>query len=184
MASLMEVPSDQRLVAAVLGGSRDALGELYTRHSPDVFNTAYRLIGTREEAEDVLQDVFVALPAVLTRSYEERGRFGGWLNRLAVTTALTRMRTRSRRRESGLPEEATESAAAAAQGHGSDASVERIALERALAAMPVRLRAVFVLKEIEGYSHAEIGELLGITRLTSATRLSRAWARLRKELAS
>lgn len=178
MASLKEFPSDQGLVNAVLGGSREALGHLYTRHAEAVFNAAYRLTGARDEAEDVLQDVFVALPGALARSYEERGRFAAWIHRLAVRTALTRLRSRSRRREEALLEDV------GVRADACDMAVERIALERALVAMPWAMRAVFVLKELEGYSHAEIGELLGVTRLTSATRLSRAWARLRKEAAS
>ena len=61
-------------------------------------------------------------------------------------------------------------------------ALDRIALERALAALPVQFRTVFVLKEIEGYTHVEIGEMLQISSANSAARLSRAWAILRKEL--
>lgn len=61
-----------------------------------------------------------------------------------------------------------------------DPVVDRIVLERALLRLPAPLRSVLLLKELEGYSHEEIGEMLGITSGASAARLHRAWKRLRK----
>lgn len=176
MIRLKEQPpaGEQALLAAVRQGSNEALGQLYTRHATDVYSVAYRLTGSRQDAEDVLQDVFVGLPRAL-RSYDEQGRFGAWLGRVAARTALMRLRSRGARRE----EELEDAGDAPARG-GAD-PVDRIAAERALRALPDGLRAVFVLKEIEGYSHAEIGALLGITAENSAVRLSRAWKLLHTE---
>lgn len=162
------------LIESAVAGSIDALGELYRRHADAVFATAYRITGSRTEAEDVLQDVFVGLPRALDR-YREQGQFGAWLNRLSVRTALMRRRARQRKREEPL-----ESVSPRAQT-GID-PVDRMEAEAAVARLPESLRLVFVLKEIEGYSHDEIAGLLGITSNASGARLSRAWARLRKEL--
>lgn len=162
------------LIESAVAGSIDALGELYRRHADAVFATAYRITGSRTEAEDVLQDVFVGLPRALDR-YREQGQFGAWLNRLSVRTALMRRRARQRKREEPL-----ESVSPRAQT-GID-PVDRMEAEAAVARLPESLRLVFVLKEIEGYSHDEIATLLGITSNASGARLSRAWARLRKEL--
>jgi RNA polymerase sigma-70 factor (ECF subfamily) len=129
------------------------------------------------DAEDVLQDVFVALPRAL-RSYREQGQFPAWLKRIATRTALLRLRVVQQRRETDL-DMATPMTYARA-----DRPVEWIAMERALLRLAPTLRAVFVLKEIEGYSHAEIAELLGIRVGASMTRLSRAWQELRRELGS
>lgn len=169
-----DVAESTDLIESALAGSVDALGELYRRHADAVFTTAYRITGSRTEAEDVLQDVFVGLPRALDR-YREQGQFGAWLKRLAVRTALMRRRARQRKREEPL-----ESASPRAKP-GID-PVDRMQAEAAVAGLPDSLRLVFVLKEIEGYSHDEIAALLGISSNASGARLSRAWARLRKEL--
>ncbi|HET9984659.1 MAG TPA: sigma-70 family RNA polymerase sigma factor [Longimicrobiales bacterium] len=166
---------DAALLRSVAAGSLEALGTLYARHADAVYGVALRLTGSPAEAEDVLQDMFVGLPRALG-AYTERGRFEAWLKRVAVRVALMHLRTRRRWREvplDALPPRAT----AAGAPHPAD----RIDLERLVARLPDSLRTVFVLKEVEGYGHAEIGELLGITPGNSAARLSRAWAILRKE---
>lgn len=166
------VPSEDELVRAVRAGSLDALGTLYQRHSPAVFGAAYRILGARADAEDVVQDVFVGLPRALA-GYQERGRLQAWMRRVAVRTALMRLRGSGRRREDAfddLPE------LAAPEG---EAALDRIALQRRLRGLPEPLRIVLVLKEIEGYSHDEIGGLLGISAGASAVRLFRAWKHLR-----
>lgn len=168
---------DHELLAAARTGASDAVGELYRRHANGVYALAYRILGSPDEAEDVLQDVFVGLPRALA-GYRERGRLEAWLRRVTVRTALMRMRSARRKREAPLEE------AAWAPSPSATHPVDRIALERAMHRLPENLRAVFVLKEIEGYAHAEIGALLGITAASSAMRLSRAWSLLRKEAAS
>ena len=161
------IGGDDDLAAAARNGDGGALGELYARHADSVFAAAFRLTGTREDAEDVLQDVFVGLPEAL-RSYESRGKFGAWLRQVAVRTALMRLRSRERLREddiASIPEVAVQQRA----------EVDRIAAREAIMALPPALRTVFMLKEVEGYSHGEIGALLGISPGASAARLFRAW---------
>jgi RNA polymerase sigma-70 factor (ECF subfamily) len=164
---------------ALRAGARDgaiaAVGELYRRHADAVYAVALRITGSTDDAQDVLQDVFVGLPRAL-RSYRETGRFESWLKRVTVRTALARMRTTRRKRELPLTDAAL--AVSVPRSH----PVERIALERAIARLPETLRVVFVLKEVEGYAHGEIASLLGITAASSMTRLSRAWAALRQEI--
>lgn len=176
MHLLKELPpaGEAALLAAVRQGCNEALGQLYQRHATDVYSVAYRLTGSPQDAEDVLQDVFVGLPRAL-RGYDEQGRFGAWLGRVAARTALMRLRSRGARREEAMD------SAEDAPARGEADPVDRIAAERALRRLPDGLRAVFVLKEIEGYSHAEIGALLGITAENSAVRLSRAWKLLHTE---
>lgn len=153
------------------GGSTAALGELYHRLGPALFRVAYRLTGTREDAEDVVHDLFVGLPESLQR-YEERGRLDAWMRRLTARLALMRLRSKHRAvvtLEDGHPSGET------AATHDSD-------LEDAVRSLPEALRNVLVLKEVEGYSHAEVGEMLGISVVTSRVRLMRALRRLRKTL--
>jgi len=162
-------------VDAVRAGNPDALAALYGEYGRALYRLAYRLTGTREDAEDVVHDVFVGLPEALGR-YEERGRFASWLKRVTARVALMRLRARNRRREVALDSAAGETE--------QPAPSERDGLEAAVNTLPDHLRAVLVLKEIEGYAHAEIAELLGISEGASRVRLTRALKRLRNELES
>jgi RNA polymerase sigma-70 factor (ECF subfamily) len=168
----------REVIAAARSGSLDALGELYRRHADAVHALAYRMLGSVDDAADVLQDVFVGLPHAL-RSYSEQGRFESWLKQVTVRACLMRQRGKRRKRELRLDDVPLD-ARAAATSH----PLDRLAVQRAVEALPDPLRAVFALREIEGYSHAEIGALLGISAANSATRLARAWSQLRKELQS
>jgi RNA polymerase sigma factor (sigma-70 family) len=173
----LPAPDDPTLLDAVRAGSAEALGTLYRRHADMVFGVAVRMLASHADAEDVLQDIFVGLPEAL-QSYEDRGRFAHWLKRVAARAALMRLRARERRREE--PIEMLELPPAP---EGASGIVERIAAQRAIAALPDALRTVFLLKEVDGYSHHEIGALLGISSSASAVRLSRAWRAIHAELA-
>ncbi|HEX8274616.1 MAG TPA: sigma-70 family RNA polymerase sigma factor [Longimicrobiaceae bacterium] len=178
MLTIVQPTPPPSVLERAAGGDAAALAELYGRYGEAVHRLAFRLTGSAAGAEDVLQDVFVGLPEAL-RSYAGRGSLEGWIRRVAARTALMRMRGERRRREVALdPRE--EPAARSDPG----AVVERTAIERALAALPDGLRAVFVLREVEGYSHAEIAGLLGIRPGTSEVRLFRAKKLLRTLLRS
>lgn len=154
-------------------GDPEALASLYRAHGAVLYRLAYRLTGTRHDAEDVVHDVFVGLPDALRR-YEERGSFAAWLKRVTARMALMRLRRGKRRREVALDDAAGE-----AEPPGDS---ERDGLQAAVNSLPDHLRMVLVLKEIEGYAHAEIAELLGISEEASRVRLTRALKRLRDEL--
>src|SRR6266487_1253667 len=100
-AAVSEHPQSADLVGGVRNGDPAALGLLYDAFGAGLFRLAYRLTGTREDAEDVVHDVFVGLPEALTR-YEERGRLGAWLRRVTARVALMRLRGQARRRETGF----------------------------------------------------------------------------------
>src|SRR5213594_4272154 len=89
------------LVEHARDGDPAALGTLYDAFGTGLFRLAYRLTGSREDAEDVVHDVFVGLPEALER-YEERGSFGGWLKRVTARVALMKLRSGKRRREVAL----------------------------------------------------------------------------------
>lgn len=169
-------PTEDELVRQIRGGSLDALGTLYRAHAAPLFGAAYRILGARQDAEDVVQDVFVGLPRALA-GYQDRGRLDAWLRRVTVRTALMRLRADDRRREDRF-DDLPDLPAPAAD------TLDQVALQRRLRLLPDTLRIVFVLKEIEGYSHDEIGALLDIAPGTSAVRLSRAWKHLRSGPAS
>lgn len=162
------------LMKAVASGSREALGVVYDRHAEDALAAAYRIVGSMEDARDVVQDLFVGLPRAAA-SYSDTGRLEGWIRRLATRTGLMALRSHRRReRRSRLFVERRPT-------HTRDPS-DTLVLRQALAALPEPQRQVFVLKELEGYGHREIAETLGISAAASRVRLHRAWNSLRKGL--
>jgi len=163
--------SDADLAVATRAGDASALAALYERHSQALFAVAYRLLNSRESAEDVIHDVFVGLPEAL-RKYDERGSLKQWLGRVTASVALSRMRRERTASEVEFGEHLHLSLPRS-EPH------ERITLQDAIARLPDSLRAVLVLKEIEGYSHAEIASMLGISRGASEVRLHRALRALR-----
>lgn len=164
-----------QLLEGVRAGSSDALGELCSRYAGTVYTLAYRASGSREEAEEVLQDVFVRLPRAL-QNYREHARFVGWLRRIVVRTALMRMRAARRKREIPLEVAAIEAKAGEANSH----PLDRIAVQRAIDRLPDALRTVFILRDGRGFLARGDREMLGISSGNSATRLSRAWPILRR----
>lgn len=161
------------LIAAVRSGSPEALAELYREHGSALYRLAYRLTGTREDAEDVVHDVFVGLPEALAH-YEEQGKFASWLKRVTARVAFVRLRSRKRLRE--VPLELGD------RGQNPSTKPDAAALESAVNGLPDRLRAVVVMREVEGYSHREVAELLGISVAASRVRAARGLAMLRRAL--
>jgi RNA polymerase sigma-70 factor (ECF subfamily) len=164
------------LVSRVRAGHADAIGELYARVAGRLGTLARRLTGSRQDAEDVVHDVFLGLPEAL-RHYDERGQLDAWLRRVTARVALTRVRSRQRLRELGLEAELP-------QPHAALSLDDTLALSAAVDSLPDSLRTVIVLKMIEGYSHEEIGVLLGITPRASEQRLHRAVKILRSQFTS
>ena len=176
MPSKFSSSSPADLVARVRTGSPDALAELYARYADALMALAFRLTGTASDAEDVLHDVFLGIPEALRR-YDERGTLESWLKRVTARVALTLMRARSRAREVQL-----DAGPEPTDTRNADRLNDLVAVGTAIDALPEVLRTVFVLREVEGYSHAEIAALLDITTSASEVRLHRALKALRRAL--
>jgi RNA polymerase sigma-70 factor (ECF subfamily) len=164
------------LIDRARAGESAAIGGLYNRYADALFRTAYRMTGSRSDAEDAVHDLFVGLPDALRR-YEDHGQLGAWLNRIVVRLALVRMRSDRRERVAPL-----EDARALSATDGADAGSDLTELQQAVMALPDSLRAVLVLKQVEGYTHEEIGAMLGISAGASRVRLARAIEMLRHSL--
>lgn len=165
----------QELIVRAKAGDSQALDTLYRRYAGGVMRVAYYITGSVQDAEDVLQDVFLGLPTALGR-YEPQGKFDRWLNRVAARVALSRVRHRGSRAEIGLSESLPVETASIGD------TLEQIRVGDAVRALPDTLRAVFVLKVVEGYSHAETAATLGISVAASQMRLSRAFRLLQGSL--
>ena len=160
------------LLERIQANDMAALGEMFTEHGDMVHRSALRLTGSRPDAEDVTQEVFIRLPGALRGFTGTASNFPGWLRRVAVRQALMHLRSGRRRREVSV--ESVSALTMPATG-----SLDRLTIDAALAQLSDEHRTVFLLKEVEGYDHAEIAELLGISTANSEVRLHRARRQLR-----
>ena len=173
---MTDSPADERdLVERTMRGEHAAFTTLYLAHAPAAYAAAHRLLGNSADAEDVIQELFLALPATLAGHDPARGPLAPWLRRVAVRMALMRMRSIRRRRETSPEVVATLLAR-------DDRPIERLSIEAALGRLDDEQRAVFLLKEVEGYEHREIAALLEISIANSEVRLFRARQALRAHL--
>jgi RNA polymerase sigma factor (sigma-70 family) len=175
-----QAAEERALVGAASRGEVAAFEALYRRHAGRVHGVIARLVGGQgQRAEDLTQDAFVrawqALPA-----FRFESAFTTWLHRLAVNTALMDLRSRkSRPQDDGFDEAFDLLGATDSAGHTTALSMD---LERAVASLPPRARAVLVLYDVEGWQHEEIAEQLGMAVGSSKAQLHRARQLLRTRL--
>jgi RNA polymerase sigma-70 factor (ECF subfamily) len=175
---------DEAALARMAGGDRDAVAELYDRHSRPVFSLALRILQDRTEAEDVVQDVFTQAWAQAARYDTSRGAVSAWLLNMARSRAIDRLRSRRARPEMSERSAALNMADAAIPLDMQLVSSERAAqLKRALQELPLLNRMAIELAYYEGLTHAEIAERLEQPLGTVKTRIRQAVIRLRESLA-
>jgi RNA polymerase sigma factor (sigma-70 family) len=173
MAISLTVPDI--LVARAKSGDLDALEALYRAFETPVYNLAWRILRSPEDAEDVLQETFLEVVKSIPQ-YRGEGHLWGWLRQIAASKALMRIRRNQVRATEPLDEEG-------AGRHGPVSGVPaRIDLERAFERLSETSRAVVWLHDVEGYTHEEIAEQMGKTVSFSKSQLARAHARLRRML--
>ena len=157
-------------------GDAAAIRDLYRRYAPRVHAVVRRLAGDDALAEDWAQDAWIRAFRALP-TFRGDARFSTWLHRIAVNSALHGRRWRDRRVSHEAPLEQERE-----QSGRSDHVVLRISLQRALDELPEGMRQIIVLHDVEGYTHEEIGGLLGIAAGTSKSQLFKARAHLRRIL--
>jgi RNA polymerase sigma-70 factor (ECF subfamily) len=166
---------DAALLRAHVAGDREAFGELVRRHRDRLWAVALRTLGDREEAADALQDALLS-------AYRGAERFRGdsavttWLHRIVVNACLDRLRRKQARPTVPLPE--TESAAFVARTASRPDLDTAMVVHAALAQLPAEQRVALVLLDMQGYSVAEIADLLGVAEGTVKSRCARGRARL------
>ena len=171
--------SDDRVLADAVARSGDetAFRALYRRHTPALYRLALRLGGGDGPwAEELVQRAWIRAVEGLS-SFAWRSSLSSWLGGIAINCARELWREARMRSETALAEEIPVASPRLL------APEERIDLERAIERLPAGYREVFVLHDVEGYTHEEIGGLLGIESGTSKSQLSRARQRLRAALA-
>ena len=188
LTAVLDLPSnasapadeDRALVASASAGSTAAFESLYRRHAGRVHGVICRLVGGQgTRAEDLTQETFVRAWQAL-RDFRNESAFGTWLQRLAVNTTLMDMRARRVRRHDEGDEDGLEFVGQ--QDSAGARTALRMDLEKAVASLPPRARAVLVLYDIEGWRHEEIAEELGMAVGSSKAQLHRARTLLRERL--
>ena len=157
----IEPDPDAPDVKLAMGGDLEAFERLYDKHVARMNSLAEWMLGTTD-TEDVIQDVFVRAWEKLS-TFRGDAPFGAWLRRLAVNVLLRyRETTRTHDERYVLDEESLQGAAAP----GGDLQLYT-EIESAVWRLPLRVREVLVLHDMEGYKHREIAEILGISAATS-----------------
>lgn len=171
---------EQELITACRQGKAWAQRKVYEQYAPSMMSVCFRYVNDRETARDLLQDGFIKVFSKID-SYSGSGAFGGWVRRIFVTTSLEYLRQHDALKQSDNLEEI---------GHSIE-NEDETALQKLSAAdlmqcigqLPEGYRVVFNMYAIEGYSHAEIADILQITEATSRSQLMRARKLLQKAVA-
>ena len=170
--------TERDLVQRAAGGDSSAQRALYDRHVERVYRLTYRIAGDPDVASDLTQDTFI-------RAFEKLGDFrhesslGTWLHSIAVSVSLAALRKQKRREKHHV---ALDDAVGVGKSDDHGGVDLRAKLHAAIDGLPDGYRTVFVMYEIEGYSHAEIARALGVEVTTSKGQLFRARAKLRDAL--
>lgn len=170
---------EAQLIDRVLAGDPAAERALYDRHVDRVYRLAYRMAGDGDLAQDITQDAFIRAFDRL-RGFRGESSLATWLNAITMSVALNALRKvkRFRQREVDL----VQGEGVGVPGRRAEPDLkERLA--RAIDDLPDGYRAVFVMHDVEGYTHEEIAGALGVQAGTSKAQLFRARARLRGTLA-
>ena len=185
--NLEEQPEDQ-LIERGLNGDARALDALFARNTRALYQTAFRVLGNPEDAEEALQEGLLSAYRNLPR-FERRSQFSTWLTRIVINAALMRRRSKRARPAVSLDEIATEGELPLAERFADDGpNPEQLyagtelgdRMNKKLAEISPLLRTAFWLREIEGLSAEEAAHVLGVSRNTLKARLWRA----RQELAA
>jgi RNA polymerase sigma-70 factor, ECF subfamily len=174
-------PNEAAAISRVQAGDAEAFDLIVRRYMRPAYAVAFRVLGHREDAEDVVQEAFLAALAGI-RTFDTTRRFGPWLYRIVVTRGLNFRKSRSRRAADLL-----EDGGVASRDPGPATAAEQAGLREmvttALARLPERQRMVVQLFELDGFSGAEIAAMLGVSPGTVRWYLHEARQALRPMLA-
>lgn len=177
--------SETQLIARAQQGEEAAFGALFNAHKRRVYSLCLRMTGDTAEAEDLTQEAFLQLFRKIS-TFRGESAFTTWLHRLVVNVVLMHLRKKGLQQVS-LDEVDSSQEEPVRRDYGDDdrrlmGSVDRLSLDRAIAALPDGYRTVFVLHDVEGYEHKEIAQIMDCSTGNSKSQLHKARLRLRQHL--
>lgn len=181
--------TDAAAVALARDGDSEAFHALVDRHSRAVYRLAYRMTGSPQDAEDVVQETFLRAYKQLGR-FESRANFGTWLHRIAVNCSIDLIRSRPHREAAHDAPDLEQFGAALEAGDITGTSPERLMLStevqerisRAMSGLSAMERAAFMLRHFEGRSIDEISQSLGLKTNATKHSIFRAVRKMRSAL--
>ena len=171
--------ADVDLVERCRAGDVEAFAALYREQSPRLFALTRRMGGSPEEGEDLLQEIFLQAYRKLD-SFKGDASIGTWLYRLAINHCLDYVR--GRQAKMNKITETLDADASPEPVARRDTPIARIDLDRAVERLPNGCREAFVLHDVEGFDHKEVGRMLGIAEGTSKSQVFKARMKLRAML--
>ena len=185
----MQVKSDLELIEEFKAGDHSSFEELISRYSVKAFSLATRLTRNVEDAEEVLQDVFVTVYRKID-GFQGKSTFSSWLYRVTVNAAFMKLRKKKQDQaismEDVLPQlQNSPSLRSSEHTEGDKAAMRNqvtAALEDAIGKLPEEYRPVFILRDVDGLSSREVGKILSISIPAVKSRLHRSRLMIRKRL--
>jgi RNA polymerase sigma-70 factor (ECF subfamily) len=179
--------ASSELIERAQHGDEEAYAALFEAHKRRVYSLCLRMTGDTAEAEDLSQEAFLQLFRKIA-TFRGESAFSTWLHRMVVNVVLMHLRKKGLQQVS-LDEVDNSQDEPVKREYGDDDrrllhSIDRIALSRAIAALPPGYRAVLVLHDVEGYEHNEIAQILDCSVGNSKSQLHKARLKLREVLRS
>jgi RNA polymerase sigma-70 factor (ECF subfamily) len=177
--------SETQLIARAQQGDEAAFEALFDAHKRRVYSLCLRMTGDTAEAEDLTQEAFLQLFRKIS-TFRGESAFTTWLHRLVVNVVLMHLRKKGLQQVS-LDELDSSQEEPVKRDYGEEdrrlmGSVDRLSLERAIAALPPGYRTAFVLHDVEGYEHNEIAQIMNCSTGNSKSQLHKARLKLREYL--
>lgn len=181
--------TDTELVKGVMNGEESCFVELVEKYGSKVFNLAMRITRNQEDAEDVLQEVFITVFKKL-ESFQHKAQFSSWLYRVAMNSSFMKIRSRNRRRTVSIedvePTIKHNWVGTRTEMYDVDFMSSRhelrAAIEAAVEKLPEDYRAIFILRDIDGLSNEAVGKVLQLSVPAVKSRLHRSRLMMRQEL--
>lgn len=170
--------SIEEIIIGCQKGKANCQKALVDRFSEQLYTVSLRYMGESNLAQDVLQDSFIRVFKAIDNFDPERGSLGGWMRKITVNVALKSLK-KKKIKTTGLEVDIHNMVSVKPEALSNMANEELLEIVKSL---PDGYRQVFNLSVIEGYSHKEIGEMMGIKEVSSRSNLSRAKELLRKKL--
>ena len=170
------ITDDQILISGCKQGEKSAMEMLYYRFSPVLFSLLRRYLSSRADAEDLLQETFIKVFTNIS-DYNGTGSFEGWLKRIAVNLALNHLKA-NKKFKTDFDSIDNIHVDIVASTIKTSSSLEVQDLLSIIDLLPEQKRTIFKLYDVDGYSHKEIADMLGITEAGSRSQLAKARAML------